>query len=245
MPDSEVPLPKNQARYELEKFLNDNIDHYIVPESDDELIFGGWKQLCQAYAPALLEKSPHHLYQKSVLELILEAARRTPEVEFYLIGLVRNPMSTLYSAWTRWRSPPEVQQQVWLTAYQNLLDLRAQVGDRVSIIRYEDLIADPNVLKPVFDFLEVPPSSLERRSLHKLSLERWKKDKHYGFAPSAELLALAERYGYSKSSLTNHTYPLWSVQRRIARSIYKGKVFLKRNVKVVRALVTSSPHRGS
>ena len=245
MPDSEVPLPKAQARGELEQFLSANIDNYHVPEDDHELIFGGWKSLCKVYAPALLEKSPHHLYQKSVLELILEVIRCTPEVDFHLVGLIRNPMSTFYSAWSRWRSPPEVQQQVWLTAYQNLLDLKAQVGDRVSIVRYEDLVTDPSVLKPVFDFLGVPPSSLERRSLHKLSLERWKKDKHYGFSPSAELLALAERYGYPKDSLRNRTHPSWPLQRRVLRILHKSKVSLKQDLKAVRSSVVRLPRKGN
>lgn len=239
MPDSEVPLPRIKARRELEQLLSTNIDRYTVPKDDHELVFGGWEKLCKTYAPALLEKSPHHLYQKSVLELILEAARRTPNVDFHLVGLVRNPMSTLYSAWSRWRSPPEVQQKVWLTAYQNLLDLKAQAGEIVSIIRYEDLVTDPSVLKPVFDFLEVPSASVERRSLHNRSLERWQKDKHYGFRPSAELLALAGRYGYLEESLSNSTYPLWPVQRQTVRSIYQSKTLLKKRLKPFLKLLRS------
>lgn len=239
MPDSEVPLPRAKARRELGQLLSTNIDRYTVPKDDHELVFGGWEQLCKTFAPALLEKSPHHLYQKSVLELILEAARRTPDVDFHLVGLVRNPMSMLYSAWSRWRSPPEVQQEVWLTAYQNLLDLKAQAGKMLSIIRYEDLVTDPSVLKPVFDFLGVPSTSLERRSLHSHSLERWKKDKYYGFSPSAELLALAEHYGYPKESLANTTYPLWPVQRQTVRSVYRSKTLLKKRLRPFLKLLRS------
>lgn len=244
MPDSEVPLPKAQARRELVELLSTSVDHYTVPVDDFELVFSGWEELCKAYAPAMIEKSPHHLYQKSVLELILEAARRTSTIDFHLVGLVRDPMSTLYSSWSRWRSLPEVQEQIWLTAYQNLLDLKAQVGEMVSIIRYEDLVTNPDVLEPVFNFLGVPAVSLERRSLHNRSLERWKKDTRYGFSPSAELLALAECYGYPRENLSNSTHPLWPAQSQFVRSVHQSKVFMKTNVKAIRELVTRSARKG-
>lgn len=231
MPDSEVPIPRTRARYELAQLLSSNVDGYVIPEDNHRLVFGGWERLCKTYAPALIEKSPHHLYQKSVLGLILEAAHRTPEVDFHLVGLVRNPMSMIYSAWSRWRSSPEVQEQVWLTAYQNLLDLKAQVGGMVSIVRYEDMVTDPKVLEPILSFLGASSATPERRSLYSDSLERWRKDKHYGFRPSAELLALADRYGYSRESLANTTYPLWPVQRRMTRSAYRSKVLLKKTLR--------------
>ena len=114
----------------------------------------------------------------------------------------------------------------------------------VSIIRYEDLVINPGVLKPVVDFLEVPAVSLEYQSLHDRSLERWKKDARYGFSPSAELLALAERYGYLKEDLNNSTYPLWPAQSQFMRGAYRSKVFLKTNVKAIRALVARSARKG-
>ncbi len=227
MPDSEVPLPPGRARRELVAFLNANISGYRAPESDDELVFGGWAQLCRAHAPALLEKSPHHLYQRSALELLLESFRRTPELEVRVLGLVRHPMSAIYSAWRRWRTLPEVQEQVWLTSYRNLPTLQEPLGDRFSIIRYEDFVTEPAVLGPTLEFLKVPASSAGLRNLHSASLERWRQDPHFGFRPSAELVALAETFGYDPDSLTNRSRPLWPVRKHVLRGLYKGQKTVK------------------
>lgn len=227
MPDSEVPLPPGRARRDLATFLGANIDGYRAPADDDELVFGGWAQLCRAYRPALLEKSPHHLYQRSALDLLLESFRRTPEVDVRVLGLVRHPLSAVHSAWRRWRTLPEVQEQVWLTSYRNLLALQEPLGDRLSIIRYEDLVTDPAVVTPTLEFLEVSASSAGLRDLHSTSVERWRQDPHFGFRPSAELVALAETFGYSPDSMTNRSRPLWPVQKHVLRGLYKGQVTVK------------------
>ena len=101
MLDSEVPISKERARLDLINLLCDNLESYTPPSDNDELIFGGWKLLCQNYSPVFLEKSPHHLHQWSALELINECIERIPEVDFLIVGLVRNPMAILYSAWDR------------------------------------------------------------------------------------------------------------------------------------------------
>lgn len=227
MPDSEVPLPPGRARRDLAAFLSANIDGYRVPASDDELVFGGWAQLCRAYAPALLEKSPHHLYQMSALELLLEAFRRTPEVEVRVVGLVRHPMSAIHSAWRRWRTLPEVQERVWLTSYRNLRALQEPLGDRLTVIRYEDLVTDPAAVGPVLEFLAVPASAAGLRDLHRTSVERWREDPRFGFRPSAELVALAETFGYRPEDMTNRSRPLWPVQKHVLRGLYRGRKAVK------------------
>ena len=107
------------------ELLKLNVDKNYIPINDDkELVFDGWAKLCQRYAPVFIEKSPHHLYQWSSILLIVECMEKLTDVEFLIIGLIRNPMDTIYSMWDRWRSRPEHIQFEWLLAYQNLLKLK-------------------------------------------------------------------------------------------------------------------------
>ncbi|HYE74680.1 MAG TPA: sulfotransferase, partial [Blastocatellia bacterium] len=135
MVDSEVPLPRQRAKAELISLLRDNLDDYVPPDNDRQLIFEGWRSLCWKYSPIFLEKSPHHLCQWSALELIIECIKEVYDVDFLLIGLIRNPMDTAYSQFNRWRSRPEQVQKQWLTAYQNLLKLKQIVGEQLVIVR--------------------------------------------------------------------------------------------------------------
>jgi hypothetical protein len=156
MLDSEVPFSPRRARAALIRLLTDNLTAYTPPTDNEELIYGGWRLLCQAHAPIFLEKSPHHLHQWSALALLLECMRRLPEVDFRIVGLVRDPMDTLYSMWTRWRSIPEHHQYEWLTAYQNLVRLRTILGSQLLSVRYEQIVAEPACLQGLFDFIGVP-----------------------------------------------------------------------------------------
>jgi hypothetical protein len=51
---------------------------------------------------------------------MMKAAALLPDGDFRFVGLVRNPMDMLYSAWTRWRTQPEDSQHHWRIAHENL-----------------------------------------------------------------------------------------------------------------------------
>ena len=222
MLDSEVPLSRDRARRDLVQLLTDNLEGYRPPAGDVAMIFDGWRALCRQYAPVFLEKSPHHLYQWSALELIAEGMDRLPEVEFLIIGLIRNPMDVLYSAYKRWKTYPERLQYEWLTAYRNLLRFQDGIGDRMVVIRYEDMVYDLACLEPVFEFMEgnsYRPALSDY--LHERSLARWRHDRWYGFALAPEVAALAQEFGYRREELENGRYALWPLQRRLARTGYR------------------------
>lgn len=221
MLDSEVPIPYEKAKADLVTLLRDNLETYSPPDDDKELIFDGWRHLCDRYAPIFLEKSPHHLYQWSALELIIECMKLLDDVDFFLIGLVRNPMDTLYSAFQRWRTFPEKLQYEWLVTYQNLLRLSEIVGDKLIIVRYEDIVSSLSYLQPVFDFCGVSADNADHDHLHKKSIQKWKNDKFYGFTLSEELIRLAESYGYYRDQLLNEGSALWPIYRYVSRAFYK------------------------
>lgn len=229
MVDSEVPLPACQARRDLLRLLQENLRSFSPPPDDRDLIFGGWRKLCEAYQPIFVEKSPHHLVQWSAIELILEFIQQNPDIEFLFLGLIRNPMDTLYSQFRRWRSRPEDVQSQWIAAYQNLLKLKDRQGDQVILLRYEDMVQVPQSMQAVFDFCEQPvpiyPAGYLRSNPH----QPWREDPHFGFALDEEASLLAERFGYTRESMFNPRGgdPLWPLYRETSRIFYKGKTLIK------------------
>ena len=220
MVDSKVPFERNAARTALVALLKGNLDDFIPPTGDEELILEGWRFLCKKYSPIFLEKSPHHLCQWSAIELIVDCMRELVEVDFLLIGLVRNPLDTIYSQYNRWRSLPEKVQEQWLTAYQNLLKLKDIIGNQLVIVRYEDMISSFQCLEPVFKFCGVTAEDADTAYLHSNSIRKWKKDLLFGFSLSSEAVELAEKYGYKRSELINETSSFSPMVRRLVRTSY-------------------------
>ncbi len=218
--DSEVPIPAAAARTDLEALLADNLgDTRFTGADADTLVFEGWRALCERFAPVFLEKSPHHLHQRSALDLIEQARRRMPEIEFLLVGLVRNPVDTLHSAWRQWRTPPEEAERQWAAAYRNLLDLR-QRDPSLVVVRYEEMVVDPGVLEPVLAFagaIDTPDPTF----LHGRSLGKWRADRRFGFVPGAETVDVAAAFGYAPADVAGRSWALWPAYRRAARIAHR------------------------
>ena len=88
---SEVPIPMEKARSELIQLLRENLTGFEAPSDDEALVMEGFRQLCKQHSPIFIEKSLHHLCQWSALELIVDATEKIDDVDFLLIGLIRNP----------------------------------------------------------------------------------------------------------------------------------------------------------
>jgi hypothetical protein len=220
MVDSEVPIKPKKARADLVRLLRDNLEDYTLPEEDKKLVTQGWKRLCKRYSPIFVEKSPHHLCQWSAIELIVEHIHKVDDVDFLLIGLIRNPMATMYSQYRRWASPPERVERQWLVAYRNLQRLKAIMGDQLVIVRYKDIVSSLECLEPVFGFCGVTPSADAETYLHNEALGKWKHDRLFGFSLSDQTIELAEKYGYQRSELVNESYPLWGIVSKLWRLMY-------------------------
>ena len=230
MLDSEVPIAPDDAKQDLLKLLANNVPGYIPPMGDRALIFDGWRQLCDRYSPIFLEKSPHHLLQTSALDLIVDAIEHLQgEVDFLLVGLVRNPMDVMYSAFRRWRTSPEALQYEWLAAYENLRNLKEKVDNslperlrqRVVIVRYEDLIDSLEPLAPVFDFCETTAGE-NTKTLKGESLLKWKSDRTFGFTLAPEVYELAAAYGYTDTQLANESWQFWPIYQSAVRIAHQN-----------------------
>lgn len=203
MLDSEVPIEREKAKLDLITLLRDNLYNYSPPSNDKKLILDGWRLLCEKYSPIFLEKSPHHLYQWSAIELIIECIRELDDIDFLLIGLIRNPMDTLYSQFKRWRASPEKLQHQWYTAYHNLLKLKEIMGEKLIILRYEDITSSLDYLLPVFSFCDISIDTVDQSYLHRTSVFKWKQDKKFSFMLDNKVADLANEYGYKDEEIIN------------------------------------------
>lgn len=231
MVDSEVPISRDNARADLITLLRENLKGYAPPSDDRALIMDGWARLCERHAPVFLEKSPHHLCQQSALALILQAMQELRGVDFLLVGLVRNPLDTIYSQYQRWKSRPESVQEQWLVAYRNLLQLKRTLGERLVILRYEDMIGSLAALQPVLDFCDCDAAGLAPDFFHGKSVSKWKYDPLFGFMASDELMDLAASYGYGREQLRNDPHALWPLVRELSRARHKAVAPLKQIAK--------------
>ena len=221
MVDSEVPIPADVARRDLKEFLGRNIAGYRSSDDDLELVFEGWYGLCREFGPVFVEKSPHHLCQESALRLLRRAMEGDPATEYLLVGLVRNPLDTLYSQYRRWRSRPEDVEKQWVAAYRNLERLQVELGDQVVVVRYEDL---PTLdgMGPVLDFCGIEPGIAV--PFHDSSHSRWQSDDSFGFVLGPEASALAARFHYPAEGLAGQRRRWWPVRRELARAAYRSRV---------------------
>jgi len=239
---SEIPIKKDKARDDLVTLLKDNLDSYNPPQEIDELIFTGWKLLCLRYSPVFLEKSPHHLFNWSVLELIIECTQRLPAIDFYFIGLIRNPLDTLYSMWKRFKILPEKSQAQWLIEYSNLLKFKKLMGDRLLILKYEDLVKSTDCLAAVYKFIGIKNHTTEKPFFHSRSLDKWKEDRYFGFGLSEEVLALSEKYGYKRQAFVKKNKFLWPYYKWLSWTIHKATHPLRSLLLYLIKNTDNSPH---
>jgi hypothetical protein len=220
MLESEVPIAPAPARADLEALLRDN-GAADDPAVDDPRawVFAGWRALCARHAPLFVEKSPHHLHQWSALELLRACLEASPEIPHLVIGLVRNPLDTLHSSWRRWGADPETHQHEWLRAYRNLERLRPLLGERMALIRYEDIVRDPSRLDFVHRFTGAQAAPADGL-LHARSVGRAAGDPSFRFALAEPVRELARAYGYRDDELEPRPGGRW---RRAAASLY-GKL---------------------
>jgi Sulfotransferase family len=216
IPGSEVPIPPARALSDLKELLTQNIPDFSCPAERRELIFEGWRRLCRQHGPLFVEKSPHHLHQPSALRLMREAERELPEVGFRYVGLVRNPMDALYSMWDRRRDDLVQYQVEWQAAYENLLAMREQVGERMFVVRYEDL-SKLEIVNALFEFIGCTATSEAQSFIHSRSRQKWKSDRWFGLQLAPAVMALAKHRGYQENELHNDTHALWPMLQKLGR----------------------------
>ncbi|WP_246000458.1 sulfotransferase [Pontibacter diazotrophicus] len=191
---SKLPYSYDKAFESLQKFVSENeLGNLTSGNVTREEIFNLYSRLIQQNQPRFVEKSPHHLFNKSNLDLISEyISLHKNDIDFKVIGLVRHPLSVIYSGWDRWKFDCRLFENEWYTSNQNLLHYQKELD--IEIVRYEDLVAENGAFMQEKLNLEPVSNNFHFRSS---SLYKWKTDDKFGHELSDETKQLAANFGYS------------------------------------------------
>ena len=199
LPESEVPIRPQRARREVVEFLS--LNGISIPEEPftEKQLFSAWSDLIKANRNRLIEKSPHHLYQEEVVKLMEKYVKFHGNIVF--LGIIRNPLDTLYSSWRRFGISPAEEERFWVNAYTNLQNLKSRCPEIVQIFKYEDLVnQQKNHVQ--FSFEDDQHKNISS-DFNAKSIGKWKSDPDFVHKLSPDTISLANEFGYSIDSLHN------------------------------------------
>lgn len=181
-------------------------EHLDTPETTAWRLFREWRRHWDMTKPVLVEKSPPNLLMMRYLQRMFPLA--------HFVVVVRHPVvvSLATRKWRRWLSTRALLEH-WFHAHELVAD-DARAVHRLHVLRYEDLVRDPDrELGRLAGFLglaESPPAGLmrpdrSRRYERQWSSPRWEM-RHLGRDSRAELARLFERrcraFGYRMDDLS-------------------------------------------
>jgi hypothetical protein len=182
-----------------------NVINWEIPENKSDLVFGGWEALCKEFAnPVFFEKSPQLLASTAALDLF-KSWINTTEFDVKIIGLVRNPMSVLYSAQELFHTPPEKRQYGWMEIHKNLIEFSRDLSEhQFLLLKYEEMVVNTHdCFKTVCKFIGLEYDSQMGNEASRESLNLWKNDADFHFNLSNEVLEMAQQFGYTPNELEN------------------------------------------
>ena len=109
---------------------------------------------------------------------------------------------------------PEKRQYEWVRAYKNLVQFKDLVGDKLHIIKYEDLVTKHNTIIQICRFIGIDCINGIGSTLHNKSLFKWRKDKIFGFQLDKRVAAFATQF-YKLDEMQNKKSKLWVVCRNM------------------------------
>lgn len=200
---SQPPFPARYSRRSLERILLENTGSLPPHDDDWRFLATGWEQLTDRFGPVFFEKSPHHLNQWPALACINRFVRETSKTVKF-IGLVRNPLSVIYSAHQRWHTQVYARQFMWEQSYRNLLAVQQLYSpEQVLIVRYEDLIDSPRKhFEEILAFIGLEYEEPIGRDLHSGSLNKWESDDSFSFRVHPNVMQTGMRFGYTEKEMT-------------------------------------------
>ncbi len=221
---SVVPLKPEKAVRELNEFFKKNLlpdikcDLNTTEKEFQEFFF----KLIKNMGGKFIEKSPHHLYNQSNLQLLLNFKEAYKEnIDIRILGLVRHPQAVIYSAWKRWKFFPEKFQNEWLGSYHNLVVWKDKL--EIFILKYENLVSGEVKLSSILGEEENSETNFQFRTS---SLNKWKKDPSYGFSVSKEVEVLAHTFEY-KNFNTQRSLR-WKLNLWKHKLIFAAKVVVRK-----------------
>jgi len=195
--EGSYPFSKKYALKSIKQILTNNVPDFVQPLEHEQLVIEGWKALCKAHDGIFFEKSPHHLNHWASTRMIIDYALQNPDVK--IIGLVRDPISVVYSTLKRWYVNPVERQSKWSNTYQNLMIVEKLLPPaQFILVRYEDVVKDAGaVYKKVCTYLNIEFKEDMGKDVHSNSKEKWRGDQDFYIEPDDTVKLIASYFGYT------------------------------------------------
>lgn len=226
---SVVPYTPEVALKALDDLLMRNGIKEDYTLDTEKNIIKAYKQLANTCSPFFFEKSPHHLYNWSNIQLLLRAIEQLKDdIDFHIVGLVRNPLDTIYSAWSRWKYIPFDFEKEWLQSYENLLRLKDNTQREVTIFNYEEIGLDNAKIDKFLTSIGCERKiSVEPYAIHQHSISKWREDGLFGHKLSRRTIELALKLGYHREEVNNSSSLIWPFLNKA----YAMKYYLKNGLR--------------
>tara|TARA_Y100000780_G_scaffold119253_1_gene107541 strand:- start:13353 stop:14240 length:888 start_codon:yes stop_codon:yes gene_type:complete len=217
---SSVPYTATRARAEIVEFLEQNLGFLPSHEDDRELIFRGWFEIIKKFGPSFIEKSPHHLLQKSALRLMKEFELEYKDVlNCHYVCIVRNPKDVFLSQFRRWNVKPVELENQWIINYMNWFSFSSSSPESCTLLKYEDLVLNQSeITSRICSALGVESQTTFKESSRKSKAS--KQSSFFGHTFSESVYHLASLLGYTKQDITGRSNLKWSIYHSYVRFIY-------------------------
>jgi len=141
----------------------------LVTDENRRLLYEEWSRYWDTSAEVLLEKSPPNLIRTRFLQAMF------PNSSF--IAIIRHPIPVTLAT-SRWgKVKPHRLVQHWLKAHGYLVEDAPHLR-RLHVVRYEDLVADPDTeLSRAFRFLELSDHGGGRDRAEGLNTDNFESDR--------------------------------------------------------------------
>jgi hypothetical protein len=142
----------------------------LVTDENRRKLLEEWSRYWDTSRPYLLEKSPPNIIRTRFLQAMFP--------DSYFIVLVRHPVPNALAT-QKWdpKTPPHRLIEHWLRAHELLADDLPHIR-RVHVLRYEDLVADPDaVLGRAFAFLGLDDPGAGRPRAEGINIDNFKSDR--------------------------------------------------------------------
>lgn len=145
-------------------------DSPLVTDANRRKLFQEWSQYWDTSAPYLLEKSPPNLIRTRFLQAMFPGS--------YFVTILRHPIPNVLAT-QKWDpgTRPHALLEHWLRAHELFVEDVPSIR-RLHVLRYEDLVADPDgELGRVFAFLDLEDPNPGREPAEGVNPDNFAADK--------------------------------------------------------------------
>ena len=85
-------------------------------------------------------------------------------------------------------------------------------------------------IKRICEFIDIDWQLGMGDNFHVSSIQKWRKDRQFGFQLSDRLMTLASHFGYNSDDISNERKSIWFISRTIHQNSFKFRI-MKNDIK--------------